>query len=223
MEATTFVKATTIYAKGRFPLAVTRFSPLMSNGELVLIGSATAVHQPYYRQFALFLVSTGYCVYTFDYRGVGQSRPRSLKGFKANLQIWGRLDLDAVIKHIRDSHPHSPSLTSDTASGATARSYSREPTFLQDYSGCLSTHLLETVADAYPVRVRLSGICDTATGKPLVGIFPGKSLGHFLGLTQRHGFGIGSVGPPAERVVFLLFGGVYPTARGAFAGHQLFR
>jgi predicted alpha/beta hydrolase len=62
------------------------------------------VHQPYYRRFALFLAGKGYTVYTFDYRGTGQSRPRCLKGFEATLQQWGKLDLEAVIRYIRTRH-----------------------------------------------------------------------------------------------------------------------
>jgi predicted alpha/beta hydrolase len=102
------VHAGKVHTPDGFALSVTRFEPETPAGKVVLIASATAVHQPYYQKFALFLAREGYTVYTFDYRGVGQSRPRSLKGFQASLGQWGKLDLETVIRHVRKHHPGAP-------------------------------------------------------------------------------------------------------------------
>ena len=50
----------------------------------VLIGGAMGVRQSFYRPFAQWLSGLGYVVATFDYRGVGDSRGRTLRGSKAN-------------------------------------------------------------------------------------------------------------------------------------------
>jgi predicted alpha/beta hydrolase len=35
------------------------------------------------------LTECGYFTLTYDYRGIGNSKPESLKGFQANLEDWG--------------------------------------------------------------------------------------------------------------------------------------
>jgi len=62
----------------------------------VLIGGAMGVRQAFYRPFAQWLADQGYVVATFDYRGVGDSRAASLRGFDADLFAWAR-DTDAAI------------------------------------------------------------------------------------------------------------------------------
>ena len=63
----------------------------------VLIGGAMGVRQAFYQPFAQWLAAQGYLVATFDYRGVGDSRGTSLRGFDADLFAWGR-DTDAAIE-----------------------------------------------------------------------------------------------------------------------------
>ena len=65
-------------------------------GHLVVAG-ATGVPQGFYRRFAEFASARGYCVLTLDYRGIGKSRPASLKGFRMDYLDWGRQDLAAAV------------------------------------------------------------------------------------------------------------------------------
>lgn len=67
-------------------------------GPYVVIAGATAVKQAYYARFAAWLSLRGCTVLTFDYRGVGESRPRSLRGFDARLRDWGEHDLEGVLQ-----------------------------------------------------------------------------------------------------------------------------
>ena len=67
----------------------------------VLIGGAMGVRQSFYRPFAQWLSGLGYVVATFDYRGVGDSRGPSLRGFEADLFAWAR-DTDAAIDALVD-------------------------------------------------------------------------------------------------------------------------
>jgi predicted alpha/beta hydrolase len=63
----------------------------------VLIGSATAVPRQFYGKFASYLAEAGFAALTFDYRGVGGSKPKSLRGFSARMRDWAALDLTAAI------------------------------------------------------------------------------------------------------------------------------
>jgi predicted alpha/beta hydrolase len=67
---------------------------------VVLINSATAVKRAFYEPYACFLAEQGYTVVTFDYRGIGDSRPASLRGFEARLRDWGELDIAGMIDWI---------------------------------------------------------------------------------------------------------------------------
>ncbi|MFC7332590.1 alpha/beta fold hydrolase [Rhodocista pekingensis] len=102
----------TLRAADGMVLAVTRFEPPARVPPLapVIVAGATAVPRGYYGRFARFLAGRGHPVTTFDYRGVGGSRPRSLRGFDARMQEWGRLDLEAVLARVAAEHPDTPPL-----------------------------------------------------------------------------------------------------------------
>ena len=66
----------------------------------LLVAGATGVPQRFYAHFASFAASQGVAVWTLDYRGVGLSRPPSLRGFRMNYLDWARLDLAALLDHV---------------------------------------------------------------------------------------------------------------------------
>ncbi len=71
-----------------------------ANGSLqgrVIVAGATGVPQGFYRRFAEFASERGFETLTFDYRGIGESKPESLKGFDMDLLDWGKRDLAAAI------------------------------------------------------------------------------------------------------------------------------
>jgi predicted alpha/beta hydrolase len=78
-----------------YPLAVTLFEGPSSKRTLV-VASATGVLRSYYATFAAWLASRGTRVVTFDYRGIGDSRPTSLRGFEASMLSWAS-DLGSVL------------------------------------------------------------------------------------------------------------------------------
>jgi predicted alpha/beta hydrolase len=71
----------------------------------VLVVSAMGVPQHYYASFAGWLTAHGALVATFDYRGVGLSRPASLRGFDADILAWARLDCAAMIDALAAAAP----------------------------------------------------------------------------------------------------------------------
>ncbi len=68
----------------------------------LLVAGATAVPQGFYRAFAEHASARGYATLTLDYRGIGRSRPVTLKGFEARFFDWARLDLAAAVDVMAD-------------------------------------------------------------------------------------------------------------------------
>lgn len=75
---------------------------------VVIINPATSVRCDYYGRFAAFLHAQGLDVLTYDYRGIGGSRPASLRGFEAGWLDWGRLDFEALLQHAAAHFPGQP-------------------------------------------------------------------------------------------------------------------
>jgi len=93
-------KLTVTTADG-FELHATLFGDSQAARAGVLIASAMGVEQAYYADFAHWLAAQGFWVVTFDYRGVGRSRPvalgRSLRGLDADVMTWARRDGAAMV------------------------------------------------------------------------------------------------------------------------------
>jgi predicted alpha/beta hydrolase len=87
------------------------FLPTHAPKGAVLIAAAMGVKQAYYADFAAWLARQGYAALTFDYRGMGDSRPaalrHSLRGFEADLFDWAD-DVDAALEHLAGVAPDAP-------------------------------------------------------------------------------------------------------------------
>ncbi|HVL48288.1 MAG TPA: alpha/beta fold hydrolase [Candidatus Thermoplasmatota archaeon] len=93
-----------------FTIAATRFEPPANAPPrpAVVVDAATAVKRSHYRAFARHLAARGFPVLTFDYRGIGGSRPASLRGFPATMRDWAERDIPAAIRAHRAAHPGRP-------------------------------------------------------------------------------------------------------------------
>lgn len=99
------MNATTLAAADGTPLAVRFFAPDDGTPRrgAVLIGGAMGVRQDYYRPFAEWLARQGFVVASFDYRGMGESRPAgaSLREVDVDLFDWAA-DTDTVIEALAE-------------------------------------------------------------------------------------------------------------------------
>lgn len=80
-----------------YTLNGTRFDHVNANGRAVVIASALGVPRKFYTPLARFLADQGFCVLTFDYRGIGDSRKGPVRGSAMRMEDWGRLDIDAAL------------------------------------------------------------------------------------------------------------------------------
>lgn len=92
------------------PLAATVFRPPATTAptDVVVVASAMGVRHPYYYPFAEYVAGRGVAVVTFDYRGIGRSRPARLRGFEARLRDWGARDLAGAIDWALREFPDRP-------------------------------------------------------------------------------------------------------------------
>ncbi len=75
--------AVTIPARDGYPLGATLHLPCQVPFGLVLVHAATAVPARYYAPFAAALAGRGLAALTYDYRGIGASRPPKLRGCRS--------------------------------------------------------------------------------------------------------------------------------------------
>ena len=85
-----------------YRIAGHRYDPSTPAKANVVIAGATAVPQGFYQRFAQFANDHGFSAVTLDYRGVGLSAPKHLRGFRMNYLDWARQDLAAAIEAIHD-------------------------------------------------------------------------------------------------------------------------
>ncbi len=94
-------------------LGGTLFRPTSPNDRAVTIQAATGVKQEYYGRFAAYLAERGFTVLTYDYRGIGRSRPRAadgvtpatLRGFAASMRDWAAVDAPAALDFLEQAAP----------------------------------------------------------------------------------------------------------------------
>ncbi len=86
-----------ISASDGYALGASLFGPA-NTGPIVVVNSACGVRQRFYARFALWLAERNFTVITYDYRGIGESRPQRLRGFAGSMRDWGQLDFEGVLR-----------------------------------------------------------------------------------------------------------------------------
>lgn len=99
----------TVAASDGYPLSVREFRGSETKPRaIVVIAAAMGVPQDFYGKFAAWLATQGLLVITFDYRGMGDSRPQSLRGFETDVVDWATKDCAALIDDLDARHPNVP-------------------------------------------------------------------------------------------------------------------
>ena len=66
----------------------------------IIVSGAAGVKKEFYINFAKFLMSHGYCVLLYDYRGIGESAPDNLKTSSIYMHEWGTQDMNAALDYL---------------------------------------------------------------------------------------------------------------------------
>jgi predicted alpha/beta hydrolase len=90
----------TITAADGYRLSALYATPVGDSIGNIILSSATGIKKEFYINFAQFLVQNGYRVLFYDYRGIGESAPDSLKTSASYMHEWGTLDMNAVLDYM---------------------------------------------------------------------------------------------------------------------------
>lgn len=162
------------------PLSVKVFEPEISNGKLLLINSATGVKQQIYFSFAKYFAEKGFTVITYDYRGIGESKPKQMRGFKASMRIWGTIDFKTLTNFIQKEYPDYTQFCLGHSVGALILG-------MNDFSKNFKKFIFVGTQDAY-----VGNLTFTVAGTALLGFGIALPLmTHFFGYFPAHRFGLG--------------------------------
>ncbi|WP_271767909.1 alpha/beta hydrolase family protein [Aquimarina algiphila] len=94
-----------ISTKDGYKISIIVREPNNKRKGVVQIQGGIGLSQELYSNFATYVTQNGYTTVTFDYRGIGKSKPANLKGFKADIIDWGELDMAGVFDWVVKKYP----------------------------------------------------------------------------------------------------------------------
>jgi predicted alpha/beta hydrolase len=115
----------TIPADDGYLLAASHFPTAGAPQAIVLLSPATGVKRSLYRRLAEYLAGQGLAAATWDWRGTGESRPASLRGFPFSMRQWGELDLTGMLNWAEARYPGIPLLVIGHSFGGQALGLAR--------------------------------------------------------------------------------------------------
>lgn len=166
----------------------------------VVINPATGVRARFYHRYARFLAAHGFEVLTYDYRGIGLSRPARLRGCGYRWRDWGELDCDAALRFMRGHCTDAPLMVVGHSIGGFLPGLAE--------SAPLIDRMLTVGAQFawwgdYAPRHRLALLLKWHVAMPLLtalfGYFPGRRLGWLEDLPAGVAFEWAFRGPCFER------------------------
>jgi predicted alpha/beta hydrolase len=161
-----------------YPLAAQLWLPAGEARGSVIVSSATGVLARYYARYADFLRKQGYAVLTYDYRGIGGSRPASLRGFTMRWRDWGDYDFDAAVRWMRARDPDGPLVAVGHSIGGFLPGFAEAATEVDRF---LSVGAQYAYWRDYAASQRWQMFCKWHLFMPAVtalyGYFPGRRLG----------------------------------------------
>ena len=164
----------------QIPLSVKIFKPEISNNKLLLLNSATGVKQQIYFSFAKYFAENGFTVITYDYRGIGESKPQKMRGFKATMRTWGSEDFKTVTNFIQKNYQDHQKFCLGHSVGALILGMNSDSFIFEKF-------IFVTTQDAYVGNLKwniaLAGILGFGLAVP----FSTRLFGYF----PAHRFGLG--------------------------------
>ena len=131
-----------------------------------------------YRRFARFLAHSGIPVLTYDFRGIGLSRPSALRGFRAVIEDWAEYDCSAAIGWMRERFPRAELVGIAHSNGALLLGGAHNAAeqarliLIGAHTGYYGDYL---PLYRFPMAALWHGLMPALTR--LIGYFPGRRLG----------------------------------------------
>lgn len=145
---------------------------------IVIVNPATGVLARYYHRYARFLAERGFEVITYDYRGIGDSRPADLRRCGFRWSDWGTMDFAAVLEAADRTAAGRPVMVVGHSIGGFL------PGLAAGFERCsalLSVGGQYAYWPDYALRERLTNVLKWHVVMPAVtaamGYFPGRRLG----------------------------------------------
>jgi len=152
----------------------TRDEPL----RVALLHGGAGIPALRYRRFARFLAEHGMPTLTYDYRGIGLSRPASLRGFRASIEDWAFYDCAGGIAWLRERFPRASivgiahSIGALLFGGAHNAAEQKQLIIIGGHTAYYGDY---DTRYRLPMTVLWHGLMPVVTG--LVGYFPARRLG----------------------------------------------
>ena len=167
-------------ARDGFDLAATMFRRRGERdaADVVVFNAGGGLSTARYLRFVRFLAAEGFPTLAYDYRGVGRSRPRKLRGFVAGVEDWAEHDQAAAIDFLRARHPRarvasvSHSIGGLVACAAPNANELAQMVFIGPHTGYWGDY---ATAWKWPMTLMWHGVMPALSR--VVGYFPGRFVG----------------------------------------------
>lgn len=162
-------------------LSAKLFLPDQPNNKLLIVNSATGVRQQLYFALATYLNGFGVSVITYDYRGIGESKPQNLKGFSASMRVWGTEDFPAVCRYAAAHFPGYEMFLLGHSVGALIVG-------MDEHAAVFKKYIFLATQDAYyrhlPLKIALTALLGFGVALPLLTKMMGYFPSQFFGLGE---------------------------------------
>jgi predicted alpha/beta hydrolase len=155
----------------------------------LLINAATGVAARYYSRFGDAMAERGFRVLAYDYRGIGESRPAQLRGFRATKLDWGALDCEGALRLLHMRADGLPLYAACHSIGGFALGLAESATQVERalFVGCQYAYWRDYARHVrLPYLLRWHAFMPAVAG--VLGYFPGKRLGWLEDLPQGVAF-----------------------------------
>ncbi|MEM6539774.1 MAG: alpha/beta fold hydrolase [Bacteroidota bacterium] len=161
-------------------LSYVQYLPETEPKKVLLISSATAVPQQYYKKFASYFAKHRFATYTFDYSGFGDSGNSIdyLRSHTGGVIGWGAIDQAAMVKLIQKNHPELKIvLVAHSIGGQIAGFNPLNTAFEKVIMVASQSGYWKTYTGLDRVRLGLFWYFFIPVFTPVFGYYPGKRIG----------------------------------------------
>lgn len=171
-----------IITQDKTPLTAHLFEPQTSNGKMVIINSATGVRQHIYFGIARFLSENGFTVITYDYRGIGLSKPNKITDFQASMRLWGTQDFSAITDYVNIHFPNDRKYVIGHSVGALILGMNKDSI---DFENFVFVATQKAYVKNLTWKIQLMAYLGFGILQPLLTKIFGYFPAHWLGLGER--------------------------------------